>query len=133
MRKRPPATVWLSLSLLIAVIAILTWKAIDTFEEAPLAADSPGSLAKAGLVMGATLGAIWLFEGLPALLLLTGARLWRSVVTIAAVPGLFALISEWHLGRWGVLLVSLKAIQMFAILLLYVEPGRSFFRRNAPE
>lgn len=132
MRKRPPATVWVSVILLIGVIAVLTWQAMDVFQTAPLAASDPGALVKAGLILGATLGAVWLLEGVPALLLLTGARLWRTVVTIAAVPGLFSLIFHWQPNGWGPLLVSLKAIQLFAILLLYVAPGRGFFQRRVP-
>jgi hypothetical protein len=132
MRGRPPATIWLSVLLLIAVIAVLTWQAIDAFQRVPLTTDGPDTLAKAGLLMGMTLGAIWLFEGVPALLLLSGARLWRTIVTVAALPGLVGLAFKWQPGPWGMFLLGLKATQIFAILLLYVGPSRTFFRRRAP-
>ena len=130
MRKRPPATVWLSFALLIGVIAVATWQAIQIFESLPLTVDDPDAVGKAGLAMALTLGALWLFEGVPAILMLFGVNLWRMVVTIAAVPGLLALIFYHQPGGWGPLLLTLKLVQLCAVALLYVGPSRAFFRAN---
>lgn len=127
MGKRPPSTVWLSITLLIAVIGVLTWQAIDVFGSQSIASDNPDAVTKRGLAMGTFLVAIWLLEGVPALLLISGARVWRIVVTIAAAPGLLALFAR-PVADWGPLLLSLKAVQLFAIILLYVGPSRAFFR-----
>lgn len=130
MGKQRPMIVWVSVTLLIGVIAVLTWQAIFVYGSTPTTTHDPDALMKASLAMGSTLAAIWLFDGLPAVLALSGSRLCRLIVTIAAVPGLLALVFYHQPGGWGPLLISLKVIQLFAIALLYVGPSRAFFGRD---